>query len=293
MSGRFRAGLALGAAVVAGFAAGLWLAGGPEPGFVEEGFEPSASTSVSPSPARSGDAAGETAGELRERLARVEAALRAEREQRAELEARLEELDAQVAALERATRGAPSAPAGQQVAETTERRARAARFGGPAEDDRPLAEVLVAAGFSTDRAAWIERRVAELPMELLRAQYEARRTGGPPEGPGVFGGVRQALRAELGDAEYERYLQALGRPTAVPVRGVLPSSPAEQAGLLPGDEIVAYDGKRVFDTRDLNRLTLEGEPGQPVLVDIVRNGQRLQVVMPRGPIGVTGGRFGR
>jgi len=66
-------------------------------------------------------------------------------------------------------------------------------------------------------------------------------------------------------------------------------SPAAAAGLLPGDEIVSYGGKRVFGQPDLNAFVLEGTPGETVVVEIDRNGQRLQVVVPRGPIGITGG----
>ncbi len=56
-----------------------------------------------------------------------------------------------------------------------------------------------------------------------------------------------ALRKEMGDAEYEKYLTGTGRPTEVRVMDVLASSPAEKAGLRPGDQIVSYAGTRVFD----------------------------------------------
>jgi len=49
----------------------------------------------------------------------------------------------------------------------------------------------------------------------------------------------------------------------------------------------------VFTPRDLDRLTFEGTPGEPVLVDVQRDGQTFQVVIPRGPLGVTSGRFRR
>jgi S1-C subfamily serine protease len=98
------------------------------------------------------------------------------------------------------------------------------------------------------------------------------------------------LRAELGDQDYERFLTAQGRSTSVNIMGVLASSPAERAGLQPGDEIVAYDGKRVFDVSELNELTLGGTSGaSSVVVDFRRNGQNMQIVLPRGPIGVWGG----
>ena len=61
------------------------------------------------------------------------------------------------------------------------------------------------------------------------------------------------------------------------------------AGLQPGDEIVSYDGKRVFDMRELNAFTLEGRAGESVVVDVRRDGRTVQLVMPRGPIGITGG----
>src|SRR5690606_17603264 len=119
------------------------------------------------------------------------------------------------------------------------------------------------------------------------AQYEAARSGEPSRAQ--VPGVDDALRAELGDAEYERYLTALGRATRVGVRNVLPSSPAEVAGLRPGDQIVAYAGQRVFDMNDLNRMTFEGQPGEPVVLDVMRDRQTVQLYVPRGPIGITGG----
>ena len=41
---------------------------------------------------------------------------------------------------------------------------------------------------------------------------------------------------------------------------------------------------------DLMQQAIQGEPGQNVVVDIVRDGVHMQVVMPRGPLGVYGGR---
>src|SRR5690606_14265180 len=144
------------------------------------------------------------------------------------------------------------------------------------------------AGFTYDRATWIERRTAELQMQQLEAEYEAARNGEPGQTRNMPS-VDEALRAELGDAEYERYLDASGRPTRIGVRSVLPSSPAEQVGLRPGDEIVGYAGQRVFDMDDLNRVTLEGRPGESVILEVVRDGQPLQLYVPRGPIGISGG----
>jgi hypothetical protein len=40
----------------------------------------------------------------------------------------------------------------------------------------------------------------------------------------------------------------------------------------------------------LNQLILDGSPGQTVVVDVLRDGQQIQVYVPRGPIGITSGR---
>ncbi len=41
---------------------------------------------------------------------------------------------------------------------------------------------------------------------------------------------------------------------------------------------------------DITEATVTGEPGQTVVVDIMRDGLTMQVVMPRGPLGITGRR---
>jgi hypothetical protein len=152
---------------------------------------------------------------------------------------------------------------------------------------------LVEAGFSPDRAEWIMQREAEFEMEAMQARFEARRSGTPIDrfDPGMS--PESMLRAELGDSEYERYLQATYRPTAVAVSRVLESSPGQAAGLQTGDQIVRYDGNRVFNIADLNEQTLQGSPGESVVVDIVRDDVPMQIVLPRGPIGMQSGRFPR
>jgi hypothetical protein len=151
-------------------------------------------------------------------------------------------------------------------------------------------ERLLEAGFTPAEAERILRRESELQMEALQARYEARRAG-EPGGFGFRGrAVAETLRAELGDYAYERYLEANGRPTRVAISTVFESSPALAAGLRPGDEIVSYDGRRVFSMDEIVALTMEGAAGENVVVDIARDGIPMQVAIPRGPLGVTGGR---
>lgn len=150
-------------------------------------------------------------------------------------------------------------------------------------------QALIEAGFAPDVAASILQRESELLMEAMGARFEARRTGMPTSRDDVIGNPGAMLRAELGDTDYERYLQANNRPVSVGVSSVLESSPAQGAGLQAGDRIVSYDGQRVFNVFDLNAQTILGTPGQNVVVAIERDGIPMQVVLPRGPLGITGG----
>jgi hypothetical protein len=269
------------AGLTAGFAIAFWLQPGSAPATVETEAAPREPTPV----ARGASDGGASAA----RLAALEAALEVEVEQRAALEARVAELAAELDSFgeqsgrpprfEQAANGGPNPDAAERI------RARRDAEASPEERQRRAIERLVAAGFAPDRADWLNRRMQELRMQTLQAQYEARREG-RPEPPNLDEGA--ALRTELGDADYERYLTAMGRSTTVAVTGVLASSPAERSGLQAGDEIVAYNGQRVFDVAELNELTLGGATGESVVVDVRRNGQTLQLVLPRGPLGIWG-----
>lgn len=147
---------------------------------------------------------------------------------------------------------------------------------------------LVAGGFTEGRAKQILEYEDEIRMAALQAEYEARRNGeafNPWERAQDY---QDGLRERLGDAEYEKYLTAQGGQASITVREVIGSSPANQAGLRPGDRILSYDGERVFGMNDLKSMAFSGDPGEDVIVDIERNGQRMQLVLPRGPLGITG-----
>jgi hypothetical protein len=144
---------------------------------------------------------------------------------------------------------------------------------------------LIAAGFSMERATQILRRETELRQAAYAAEYHATGTV-RPFGSAARSGAAAGLRAELGDGEYERYLEGTGQPHSVVVRAVEAQSAAAHAGLLPGDEIRAYAGERVFNQRDLNALMQAGTPGEVVAATVVRDGQTLQLYVTRGPLGV-------
>ncbi len=270
--------IAIGLFLLAGIAVATYIASVPR-------IEPVAASNVDP-----GNYFDQSAA-LDDRIRALEAAVAEERNARQLIEDELQVLYAEIEQLsdERSTRDDRDE---QRVADIGEIRDRMEEFRQRRDDrtEEGRANRLVDAGFTPDRAEWILQRESELQMEAMQARFDARRSGDPvnPFDPAL--NPNSALRAEIGDAEYEQYLQANNRPTAVSIGNVLESSPAQRVGLQSGDQIVSYDGTRVFDVSDLNQQTMLGEPGESVVVDITRDGMPMQVVLPRGPIGVSTGR---
>ena len=64
------------------------------------------------------------------------------------------------------------------------------------------------------------------------------------------------------------------------------ASRSDSAGIRDGDVLLRYDGQRVYQASDLRRATRDGEMGEMVAVDILRDGQRIQTYVPRGPLGI-------
>ena len=136
---------------------------------------------------------------------------------------------------------------------------------------------------------------SDIRLESLNAQYQARKKQAELDtqnGTNVKTRNEQ-LKDKLGEDYYERYLEANGYPTSVRIGSVLEGSPGANAGLQPGDRILSYDGQRVFNVRELNGLTILGDEGKSVLVELERDGSPVQITIPRGPIGIVSGRGGR
>jgi S1-C subfamily serine protease len=74
----------------------------------------------------------------------------------------------------------------------------------------------------------------------------------------------------------------LDQSTAVRVMEVESGSPAERAGLKPGDLLVAIAGSTVTGVDDLVRLLDHDKVGSTVVIEVVRKGERLRLpVVPR------------
>jgi len=100
----------------------------------------------------------------------------------------------------------------------------------------------------------------------------------------TFGRVR---RAWLGIAGAEIQLSPelaarIGSPTGLQVAGVSEHSPAEAAGIHPGDIVVELDGTRIVTTTAVQRLMVEDAIDRPIEITLWRNGALVDVIaVPR------------
>lgn len=262
--------LVLGVVLAGGLAAAAYMLKEPHPAVVQ-GTDP-------------GDYFDQSAA-IEDRVLALEQAVAEERNARQLLEDELQALYAEIEAWEEQPEAGDERD-DEAAAEELEARNRFARTRSFRSSAEGRVDALVAAGLAQDRAEWIVRRESELQLEAMQARFEARRSGEPLDRFDPAVNPSSALRAEIGDLEYEQYLEASGRPTQVAVASVIESSPGQIAGLRPGDQIRGYDGQRVFNTFELNQQTMQGGAGESVVVDIVRDGVPMQIVVPRGPIGI-------
>ena len=166
------------------------------------------------------------------------------------------------------------------------------RFGAPgrarfaAPDYDKAMERLSAAGFSAYDAEKIFAMEAEAQLRFVEA-ISLPDNRGSMLAQDIIGELGESLRNYMGDYGYENYLKVKGLPTAVQVQRVAGGSVGQSAGLVQGDEIVRYDGSRVFDIQGLNRVVKSGEQGDLVAVEVVRSGKSISLELPRGTIGIS------
>ena len=269
--------------LVAGFAAGAW--------YGED--EPPADTGPAH---RLADVAYDPSAPLEERLLSLEQVIAEERQARLAMN---DQIDGLLEAIERIDRAGPQFFAdrearAQELREqrrTEQRRADDVASMARNLQDRRLAQ-LVESGFSDQEARRVMQQESEAQYKAMQAAWDAQRSGQSFDPFSTMASPQALLRGELGDDNYERYLKAQGAPTAVQVTQVLDRSPGSQAGLQPGDEITSYNGNRVFNVMELRGLTMQGRPGEDVIVEVSRDGVTMQLSLPSGPIGITGSNAG-
>jgi C-terminal processing protease CtpA/Prc len=171
--------------------------------------------------------------------------------------------------------GAPQPEGGDAIAQTAEER-------------------LAAIGITRQQLESIRALEAGAQMAQIELDDRARREGwiNTPryvqESQDLATGTT-SVRNALGDELYDRYLFASGVPNRIAVGSIIEASPAHKAGLQSGDVVIRYGGENVYSTPQLVNLRSSGARGEPVAVEILRNGQLLQLTMPRGPMGISTG----
>ena len=272
-----RIAIAVAVSLLAGFAVGAWIVGEePAP------TEPEAQTAT--------EFPGSEAGSG-ERLQRLEQIIAEERDARIALEDTIAMLFEE---MERIEGAGDQAAAARRAEREQARTARSSVSGerGSLDWVRNYQERrvtrLIEGGFSEDEARRLLQQESEASFKAMKAVWEAQRNGENIDILGLSSNPQSILRTEMGDDDYARYLDVQGQPTAVRISQVLSGSPGKDAGLQSGDQLVSYDGRRLFDVGDLRRQTMQGEPGQDVVIEIDRDGVRMQLTVPRGPIGITG-----
>ena len=110
------------------------------------------------------------------------------------------------------------------------------------------------------------------PSNIVRAVYDQIRK---------FGRVRRGeigIRAQTITPELASGLR-LARDSGVILADVIPGSPAAQAGLRPGDMVVALDGKSMENGRQLHVNLYRRLIGDVIALDVLRDGQTLRIAV--------------
>jgi len=206
---------------------------------------------------------------------------------RKELQAQLSDVTARLDSLEttRASQSEPPQPQSTTTIRTTNNRQGVNRPGWI------NTQALVDAGLDESQANKIRSIYEDVEMERLYLRDRAVREGWV--GDERYRQEREqldarleSLRNELSEKEYDAYLFATGMPNRVVIESTLSTSPARDAGIKTGDNVIRYNNIRIYTWADLRNATTQCPTNSMVEVELERNGQRQRVFVPCGPLGV-------
>jgi serine protease Do len=83
------------------------------------------------------------------------------------------------------------------------------------------------------------------------------------------------------DADRAKTLK-LAEERGVQISAVMEGSPADKAGIQPGDVVLAYNGETVLGAQQLSRLVRETPPGRNVKLQLWRNGKSQPITVALG-----------
>ncbi|OED37391.1 hypothetical protein AB833_23485 [Chromatiales bacterium (ex Bugula neritina AB1)] len=162
-------------------------------------------------------------------------------------------------------------------------------FGGI--DSQQQYDGLVAAGVDQTTASEIKQRTDQWALKRLDLIDTASREGwrDTDEFTEKLSALREQqvdIRAEIGDEAFDSYLFASGENNRVQIESVIDGSAAQSAGVVAGDIVVSYAEASVYQTRELARATRDGTRSESISLVVLREGEYLDLVIPRGPLGV-------
>jgi uncharacterized iron-regulated protein len=64
------------------------------------------------------------------------------------------------------------------------------------------------------------------------------------------------------------------------IERVIPESPAEKAGLLPGDQLIAVDGIEIQEVKKMHHALAKKGWGKDIILTILREGEKKQITVP-------------
>jgi len=126
---------------------------------------------------------------------------------------------------------------------------------------------------------------------LVAGQTPGGQPPAPPsaqQGPGMRPGIPRPLPAGFIGVGIQEIagdrakVLKLPEEAGVEVTHVDPNSPADKAGLKPGDAVVQYNGQRVEGIAQFSRMVRETPPGREVKLHIYRNGSPQTVTVQTG-----------
>ena len=74
-------------------------------------------------------------------------------------------------------------------------------------------------------------------------------------------------------------LKEMEESKGVWIERVIPQSPAEKAGLLPGDQILSVNGKEIIKLKDLHHAVAGKDPGKEIAMTILREGSKKEMIV--------------
>lgn len=93
---------------------------------------------------------------------------------------------------------------------------------------------------------------------------------------GYIGATIQNVQPEMAEA------LGLGEQRGAIVADLVPGGPSQRAGLMPGDVVTSINGKTVKTNTDLTREVAKARPGDPLRLEVFREGRRRQVEVRSG-----------